>query len=252
MSLTLQSALPPAIPLGDAGKVARVTPMIDGEPRMPIQDVICCVCNTDTKYANQILTRLKVGNHYAELSVYCRTFKFPGKGQREMPCTSLEGAIKLLMLLPGETVKCCRTKIAETMIRHLKGDPTLAIDTAHNASIGLTAACEAFLSDAFVLATRKREAEPELGYVYGTASEAFPGLIKIGRTGNLDARLCSLNTSCAPLPHRLVAVAPTRNPVRDERVTHAYFADQREEGEFFRVTVEELQAFFDVWARCNV
>ena len=143
-------------------------------------------------------------------------------------------------------VKCCRTKIADTMARHLKGNPTLAAETAHNASISLMAACEVFLSDALVLAKRKREAEPALGYVYGTASEAFPGLIKIGRTGNLDSRLCSLNTSCAPLPHRLVAVAPTRNPVRDERVAHAYFADQREEGEFFRVTVEELQAFFDM------
>ena len=207
--------MPPPIPVGDTGKMTRVTPIINGEQRMPVRDIIMAVCDCDMDYASKIWKRIGSQEHI-ELSQFVRPFQFPGKGQRVMDCISLSGVLKLGMVLPtNEAVKYCRTKIADTMARHLKGDPTLAAETAHNASIGLAAACEAFLSDALVLAKRKREAEPALGYVYGTASEAFPGLIKIGRTGNLDSRLCSLNTSCAPLPHRLVAVAPTRNPVRD-------------------------------------
>ena len=31
---------------------------------------------------------------------------------------------------------------------------------------------------------------------------------------------------------------------RDERMTHAFFSDRREEGESFRVSVEEVTTFF--------
>ena len=70
-----------------------------------------------------------------------------------MQCTNLVGAIKLLMFLPGETVKCCRTKIAETMTRHLKGDPTLAAETTRNKAIGMAAACSEMLKEAATDAT---------------------------------------------------------------------------------------------------
>ena len=96
----------------------------------------------------------------------------------------------------------------------------------------LVTTCQQFLTDA--LAKRKREEDPEVAYLYGTVSDAFPGLIKIGQTTNV-------NTSCA---HRLVAVVPTYEPVRDEKVAHAFFDEFREEGEFFRVEVEALERFF--------
>ena len=76
------------------------------------------------------------------------------------------------------------------------------------------------------------------------ASDAFPGLIKIGRTDDLNARLKALNTSCAPSPHHYVAVSQTFDNVRDEKMAHAFFESCRKEGEFFEVTVEEVQRLF--------
>ncbi len=85
---------------------------------------------------------------------------------------------------------------------------------------------------------------PQVSYVYGTKSEAFPNLIKIGRTSNVSARLTSLNTGCAPAPHCIVAVSPTLDAPRDEAWAHVFFSSSRREGEFFEVTVEEVKAFF--------
>ena len=84
-----------------------------------------------------------------------------------MPCISLEGVNKVIMFLPGDTVKCCRTKLANTMARHLKGDPTLAAETAHNANIGVAAACAEMLSEATAEAGAagvKRMREVSLSY----------------------------------------------------------------------------------------
>jgi hypothetical protein len=88
------------------------------------------------------------------------------------------------------------------------------------------------------------EREPETKYVYGAESEAFLGLVKIGFTSSLDARMETANTFCAPAPFRIVAHVPSMDARRDERMTHAFFSDRREEGEFFRVSVEEVTTFF--------
>ena len=95
------------------------------------------------------------------------------------------------------------------------------------------AGCKDFLSDALASMKRKREGDPEVGYVYGSVSEASPGLILIGSTHNL-----------AVLPERLVWVAPSYDTARDERVAHAYFADRKQGGRY-SVAVEELQEFFE-------
>jgi hypothetical protein len=80
--------------------------------------------------------------------------------------------------------------------------------------------------------------------VYGTQSEAFPSL-KIGRATSLKERISSGNTFCAPAKHVVVAAVPSFHPTRDERAAHAFFADQRAEGEFFHVTRQQVQSFFD-------
>ena len=95
------------------------------------------------------------------------------------------------------------------------------------------AGCKDFLSDALASMKRKREGDPEVGYVYGSVSEASPGLILIGSTHSLEG-----------LTDRLVWVAPSYDTARDERVAHAYFAERKEGGRY-RVAVEELEEFFD-------
>jgi hypothetical protein len=80
--------------------------------------------------------------------------------------------------------------------------------------------------------------------VYGAASEAFPGLVKIGYASSLDARMIQANVFSAPAPFKIVAHVPSWNAGRDERMAHVFFADQREEGEFFRVSVQAVENFF--------
>lgn len=77
--------------------------------------------------------------------------------------------------------------------------------------------------------------KPYFQYIYATKSAAFPGLIKIGRTSDMKARLSQLNTGCAPVPHTLVAIVPTMDMYRDECLAHQFFADERREGEFFEI-----------------
>ena len=215
---------------------------IDGVQYLWAVDLAMAVTGKNRKDAGEMLGDLKA--HLFDKGRFV-VKRLPGNGKWGVRLVTIKDALELVMMLPGSVARSVRSGLCQILTRHLSGDPTLAAETANNARIGAVAACEAFLGQAMASAKRMREADPELGYVYGTVSDAFPGLVKIGHTGNLNARLISMNTSCAPLPHRFVAVAPTYHPARDERTAHAYFADQREEGEFFRVTVEELQTFMD-------
>ena len=87
-------------------------------------------------------------------------------------------------------------------------------------------------------------AAPPVTYVYATKSSAFPNRIKIGKTNDVAKRLSSMNTSCAPAPHVLVAVAATFDNTRDEKMAHAFFADVRKEGEFFELTDKVVKDYF--------
>ena len=82
-------------------------------------------------------------------------------------------------------------------------------------------------------------------YVYALKSLAFPDLIKIGRATDVSQRMHALNTSVAPSPFYLVASASTLDAARDEHETHQHFQDRHVNGEFFRVTPEEIQDWFD-------
>ena len=70
-------------------------------------------------------------------------------------------------------------------------------------------------------------------------------MIKIGKAKDLKQRLSSGNTFCAPAKHAVVAAVPSFNPTRDEKAAHEYFATRRCVGEFFRVTKQEVQCFFN-------
>jgi hypothetical protein len=90
----------------------------------------------------------------------------------------------------------------------------------------------------------KNETEAEqtcIEYIYATASDAFPGLIKIGRTQDIEKRLASANTFCAPMPHRLLFSVPTMQSVLDEKRVHDFFKERHVAGEFFRVTPAEVE-----------
>ena len=178
-----------------------------------------------------------------ELAGDVSTFKFPGQSKREGPIITIEGAMKLMMMLPGKRAKLMRMQAADILSRYVLGEESLITEIHQNKLIGPVAACSKLAEKAEVKASQYKEM-PQVSYVYGTKSDAFPGLVKIGRTLDVDARLHSLNTGCAPAPHYVVAVAPTFDAQRDEEWAHAFFASARKEGEFFEVTVEEVKTFF--------
>ena len=132
--------------------------------------------------------------------------------------------------------------------RLLEGDDSLHQEIDKNKTLGVTRARAEFLGqilDAINKLSESHAMETEQqGWIYATASDAFPGLLKIGETSHLKERLSNLNTGCAPAPHRYVALVHSFDIHRDECCAHGYFAPKRAEGEFFQVTVEEVRAFF--------
>jgi hypothetical protein len=233
------------VPFGDILEGAKVRyTTIDGKPYLSVRDIIMVVCGKDNNCACRTWRRDVTEEQHKELEDYVQTFQFPGAGQKVQDVIEFQGAIKLTMWLPGEVAKAFRGKAVEILMRYFDGDMTLVNDIEKNKSIGYEAACLTFISSAIVKHKRDREEMPKSSWIYGTQSKAFPGLIKIGRSRNIKARLSSGNSFCAPEPHVLIAAAPTFNPMRDEDAAHTYFSEFRVHGEFFQISESSLKTYF--------
>ena len=230
------------------GATVRLT-VINGNRYLSVRDIIMHVCGKGNKQASQIWDRMSEDNK-EELSSSCSNkelavYKFPGRGQQYQPVITLAGSVKLVMLLPGKRAQLYKTKFAEIISRYLDGDQTLYLEINKNRMAGQKRSYARFAHSVECAAQEDNANEmPQIHYIYATKSPAFPDRIKIGRTVNMRARLSSLNTSCAPAPHTVVAMATTLDMYRDEDLAHQYFADSRKEGEFFQITEEEIRAYF--------
>lgn len=213
-----------------------------------VRDLIIVICNQSNKDASQTWLRLR-NYRKTELSGLIRRVQFPGRGQSEQPVIEFQGALKLIMWLPGEHAKNFRSVASDILNRVLTGDTTLIKEIKSNKLTKPDIVCSDFLTKSIntICCKRKREhitRMPESSWVYGSVSDAFPGLVKIGRSVDPSARLSSGNTFCAPEPHRLVAAAPTLNSKRDETRAHRYFSEFRIRGEFFRVSESAVRNYF--------
>ena len=132
--------MPSPIPVGDTGKMTRVTPIINGDPRMPVRDIIMAVCDMSNIRATEAWTRLSESNK-EELREYCDRFQFPGKGQREMTCINLEEAIKLLLSCAYVTLISSTTTPFPTALRAQLG-------RAHIVLFGIPISWKGLASDA--------------------------------------------------------------------------------------------------------
>jgi hypothetical protein len=162
---------------------------------------------------------------------------------------SFEDAIELAMVLPGKIAKETRKQFVGVIVRYLDGDESMCQELGKNRSMGKVQSYTAFFRTVIGNVQEKLDRSnannlPSTGYIYATKSPAFPGLVKIGRTESVYHRLIQLNTSCAPAPHVVIAMAPTLNMNRDEKTAHAFFSDAREEGEFFRILDEDVISYF--------
>ena len=80
------------------------------------------------------------------------------------------------------------------------------------------------------------------GIVYIISNPAMPGLVKIGKTNNLESRMRSLYNSGVPLPFRCVYAKRVKNYSFIEKKLHSGLAGIRENmnREFFRIPEEHV------------
>jgi len=171
-----------------------------------------------------------------------------GSGGSRTKLVSFEDAIELIMVFPGKMARRIRKQFKDVIVRYLDGDTTMCIEIQANKDMGKSKSYTQFankiMHNIVDEISKKAYEMPQTCYVYATKSPAFPGLIKIGKTENVCNRLAQLNTSCAPAPHVIVAVAPTFDKDRDEKTAHAFFSSARREGEFFELEEAEVLAYF--------
>lgn len=171
-----------------------------------------------------------------------------GKGNSKTKLVSFEHAVQLIMVLPGKIAKQVRKQFSHIIVRYLDGDRSMCHEIEANQAMGKVKSYSKFASD--IMSRMDKDVEsnkpamPPTFYIYATKSPAFPGLIKIGKTVDVANRLTSLNTSCAPAPHVIVAVAPTFDKDRDEKTAHAFFSSARREGEFFELEDKDVLDYF--------
>jgi len=106
--------------------------VVDGIQYLSIRDLIMVMCVKNGNDAGQIWRRIPESNKN-ELQAICLTFKFKGRGQQEQTIIQFQGALKLLMWLPGEKAKSFRSQAAEILTRYYAGDKTLLKDVWENA-----------------------------------------------------------------------------------------------------------------------
>jgi hypothetical protein len=113
------------------GSTVRVT-TINGMQYLSIRDIIMCVCEKDNNQAGEIWRKLPE-TRKEELQGRVLNHQFPGKGQSEQPVITFQGALKLIMFLPGNAAKEHRSAMVDILRRYYAGDGSLVEELAENA-----------------------------------------------------------------------------------------------------------------------
>ncbi len=203
-----------------------------------VVDTVMVATGKDCNRSNELLRNL-------ESSLFNKDCFLVRSGRRY---ATAEDLIDLIMVLPGKTAKLVRKQFKYIIVRYLDGDRSLCHEIEANHTMGKNRSYVKFarqvLNNVGEIESRQAHAMPPTCYIYATKSPAFPGLVKIGKTMDVASRLISLNTSCAPAPHVIVAVAPTLDKDRDEKTAHAFFSSVHQQGEFFKLEDAEVLAYF--------
>ena len=104
--------------LGRGIKQFRITD--EKPPRISVIDVAVAVTAHGANYASEAVRILC--RSYPEVHEKIVDFKFPGKGQRKTPIIDVQGAVELVLLLPGRYAAQVRRQAAELLCRWLGGD----------------------------------------------------------------------------------------------------------------------------------
>ena len=106
---------------------------INGFTYMSIRDIIMVVCSKKKKDACDTWADLPE-TYKNELSEFLREFQFKGRGEMLRPVITLQGALKLIMWLPGNMAKDFRSQACDILTRYLAGDQTMHDELNFNAT----------------------------------------------------------------------------------------------------------------------
>ena len=115
-------------PFGIVNAIRKTT--IDGKLYVSAIDTISQFSKACTESSRKFFTRNKK-NVEAESSVVYH--QFPGQGQRETPCVDANGALFLMMRVPGKAAMQFRLKCFDILKRYFAGDASLGAEAAANA-----------------------------------------------------------------------------------------------------------------------
>jgi hypothetical protein len=220
------------------------TVRITSDEMIYVVDLVMAVTGKDRDMAGNVIRRLPDQIFKSSNFVERRN----PRGGHPTKLIIFKDAIELIMVLPGKTAKNIRKQFAGIITRYLDGDRSMCHEIETNNSTGkIKSYCELagnIMKNNDIKHDKEKMEIPPTSYIYATKSSAFPGLVKIGKTCDVANRMSGLNTSCAPAPHVLVAVAQTFNTDRDEKMAHAFFSEARREGEFFEIGEEDVIAYF--------
>jgi len=222
----------------------------DGEERYAVVDFMTKACNRSMATAAKQFYRMITpdSDNKDAILALCQKHRIPGTRGGLTPTMTVSGLCRLLGMLGGKVSKAFREEATKVLERYLDGDMSMCVEVEENQAMGKAKSYARFaqkIQDRIKINEQRDELLlPSTTYVYATKSAAFPGLIKIGKAEDMAKRLTSLNTSCAPAPHVVVALAPSLNNTRDERTAHAFFAEFRREGEFFAISDDMVKDYF--------
>ena len=106
--------------------------MVDGVQYLSIRDIIMVMCSQNMDRAGKTWRNIP-DSFKEEVRQFLTSFKFKGQGQQMQAVIQFQGALKLMMWLPGEQAKTFRTKAAEILTRYYAGDKTLLNEVWANA-----------------------------------------------------------------------------------------------------------------------
>lgn len=95
--------------------------------RVSVYDLIKVVGTSKNPYDSW----KRLCEQYSEVLEKCENFKFTGRGQKETPVTSREGAVYIIGLLPNIVGKLYRENAAKLVLRYLDADITLAAEVVN-------------------------------------------------------------------------------------------------------------------------
>ena len=101
-------------------EIVRIRKTDESPPRISVIDVAVVITGKDANNAARAVGVVK--DRHPEVTQNLSDFKFRGRGQRNTQVIDIQGAVELILLLPGRHAARVRRQAAELLCKWLGGD----------------------------------------------------------------------------------------------------------------------------------